>query len=138
MQGDVKFYETHMREKNSNYHYNKHLKEYARKLRNNSTLAEVILWDKLLKNKQLKGYQFLRQRPIKNYIIDFFSKDLKLIVELDGRIHDFQRNRDKKREEDLKNLGYSVIRFHNNEILNNLYSVRITLELFIDDFEKER
>ena len=124
-----------MREKNSNNHYNKDLKEYARKLRNNSTLAEVILWDKLLKNKQLKGYQFLRQRPIKNYIVDFFSKDLKLIIELDGRIHQYQKKKDKKREKELKELGYSVLRFHNKEVLNNLYNVQRSLELFIDDFE---
>lgn len=75
-----------MTKTHSNNYYNKNLKEYARKLRNNSTLAKVILWNKLLKKRQLRGYQFLRQRPIDNYIVDFFSKDLKLIIELDVEI----------------------------------------------------
>jgi very-short-patch-repair endonuclease len=59
-----------------------------------------------------------------------------LIIELDGRIHQFQKNKDKKRETDLKNLGYKIIRFHNKEVLTNLYNVQKTLEFFIDDFEK--
>lgn len=75
-------------------HYNKNLKEFARKLRNNSTFAEVVLWDKVLKNRQLRDYQFLRQRAIGNYIVDFFSKELKLIIELDGEIHKFQKSKD--------------------------------------------
>ena len=75
-----------MTEKNLNNHYNKDLKEFARNLRNNSTLTEVILWNKILKQKKLRGYSFLRQRPIKNYIVDFFSKDLKLVIEVDGNV----------------------------------------------------
>ena len=122
--------------KHSNNHYNKNLKEYARKLRNNSTLPEVILWDKLLKRKQLRGYPFLRQRPIKNYIVDFFSKNLNLIIEVDGEIHKFQKGKDKKREEEIKELGYSVIRFQNEEILYELFNVQRTLESFIDEFER--
>ena len=125
-----------MIEKYSNNHYNKNLKEYARKLRNNSTLPEVILWDKLLKRKQLRGYPFLRQRPIKNYIVDFFSKNLNLIIEVDGEIHKFQKGKDKKREEEIKELGYSVIRFQNEEILYELFNVQRTLESFIDEFER--
>jgi len=119
-----------------NNNYNKSLKEYARTLRKNSTLSEVILWNKLLKRKQLKGYQFLRQRSINNYIVDFFCKDLKLIIEIDGEIHRFQKGKDRERELDLKNLGYHIIRFKNREILDNLYNVEKTLEYFIDDLEK--
>ena len=124
-----------MAETHSNNYYNKDLEQFGRKLRNNSTLFEVIFWDKLLKRKQLRGYQFLRQRPIENYIVDFFGKDLKLIIEIDGKIHQFKKGRDKKREEVLKNLGYSIIRFQNNEILNNRFNVQKTLEYFIDDYE---
>ena len=129
-------YQTNMVETNSNNHYNKDLKKYARKLRNNSTHAEVILWDKILKRKQLKGYSFLRQRPIDNYIVDFFSKELKLIIELDGEIHIFQNGKDKKRETKLLELGYSILRFRNEEILNELFNVERTLESFIDEFEE--
>lgn len=126
-----------MTEIHSNNQYNKELKENARKLRNNSTLAEVILWDKILKRKQLRGYSFLRQRPIHNYIVDFFSKDLNLIIELDGAIHRFQKKKDNQREKELKELGYSVIRFANEEILNDLIHVEKTLEGFIDEFEEK-
>jgi very-short-patch-repair endonuclease len=125
-----------MSKTHSNNYYNKNLKDFARKLRNNSTLPEVILWDKLLKKKQLKGYSFLRQRPVGNYIVDFFCKDLKLIIELDGEIHKFQKSKDKKREIELIELGYSVIRFKNELILNELFNVQRTLEEFVDKFEK--
>ena len=121
----------------SNNNYNKNLKEFARNLRNNSTLPEVILWNSLLKRKQLRGYPFLRQRPIDNYTVDFFCKDLKLIIELDGEIHRYQKSKDKRREEELLRLGYSIIRFNNEEVLHELVNVERTLENFIDEFEKE-
>ena len=124
-----------MIDKHSNNFYNKDLKEYARNLRNNSTLPEVILWNKLLKRKQLRGYAFLRQRPIKNYIVDFFCKDLNLIIEIDGEIHKFQKAKDKNREVALKELGYTIIRFKNEQILNEFINVIRTLEEFVDEFE---
>jgi very-short-patch-repair endonuclease len=120
-----------------NNNYNKDLKEFARNLRNKSTLPEVILWNKILKRKQLRGYPFLRQRPVENYIVDFFCKDLKLIIEIDGKIHKFQKSKDKKREEELLRLGYSIIRFENEEVLYELFNVERTLENFIDEFEKK-
>ena len=126
-----------MNETYSNNHYNKDLKEYARKLRNNSTLAEVILWDKVLKRKKLRGYAFLRQRAIEYYIVDFFCKKLNLIIELDGEIHKFQKSKDKKREAKLLELGYSIFRFRNEEILNELFNVERILESFIDEFEEK-
>ena len=121
----------------SNNNYNKNLKEFARNLRNNSTLPEVILWNRILKRNQLRGYTFLRQRPIDNYIVDFFCKDLKLIIELDGEIHRYQKSKDKRREEELLRLGYSIIRFNNEEVLHELVNVERTLENFIDELEKE-
>ena len=68
--------------------YHKDLKEIARKLRNDSTPAEIRLWTKLLRSKQMKGYQFLRQRPVLNYIADFMCKELRLIIEVDGESHE--------------------------------------------------
>lgn len=113
------------------------LKDYARKLRNNSTLAEVILWDKILKRKKLRGYAFLRQRAIEYYIVDFFCKKLNLIIELDGEIHKFQKSKDKIREQNLLRMGYSIIRFRNEEILNELFNVERTLEIFVHEFEEK-
>lgn len=122
----------------SNNQYNRNLKEFARKLRNNSTLAEVVLWEKVLRKKQLRGYSFLRQRPIENYIVDFFCKDLKLIVELDGEIHKFRKSKDIERDNNLKENGYSIIKFDNEDIMLGLPNVIKTLGAFIDEFESNR
>jgi Protein of unknown function (DUF559) len=67
--------------------YEQYLKELARKLRQNMTLGEVLLWQRL-KRKQMRGYDFDRQRPIDRYIVDFYCKDLKLAIEIDGSSHD--------------------------------------------------
>ena len=66
--------------------YNPKLKETAWKLRNNSTLSEVLLWNRI-KRKQMKDYQFFRQKPIDNYIVDFFCYELMLAIEIDGDSH---------------------------------------------------
>lgn len=66
--------------------YNPKLKLLARGLRNNSTLAEVLLWNQI-KSKKLHGYQFLRQKPLDKYIVDFFCYELMLAIEIDGESH---------------------------------------------------
>lgn len=101
-------------------------------------MTEVILWSNVLNKKQLRGYSFLRQRPVGNYIVDFFSKDLKLIVELDGEIHKFRKSKDRDRDNKLKEYGYSIIRFDNEDILHGLPNVIRTLEVFIDEFESKQ
>ena len=68
--------------------YNPKLKEFAKQLRNNSTKAEIILWQKL-KRDQMYGYDFHRQKPIDNYILDFFCYELMLGIEVDGYSHEF-------------------------------------------------
>lgn len=67
-----------------NFYYNKDIKELARRLRNNSTKAEVVLWKEILRGGKMHGYTFLRQRPVKTCIADFMNKDLRLIIEVDG------------------------------------------------------
>ena len=69
--------------------YNPRLKEFARQLRNNSTKSEIYLW-KYLSGKQMMGYDFHRQKPIDNYILDFFCYELMLGIELDGLSHQFE------------------------------------------------
>ena len=66
--------------------YNPILKERAQELRNNSTFSEIMLWNHL-KKKQMRGFDFDRQRPIDNYIVDFYCKDLFLAIEIDGERH---------------------------------------------------
>lgn len=67
--------------------YNPKLREYAKELRNNSTLCEILLWEQI-KNKAL-GVEFKRQVPILEYIVDFYCQEIRLAIEVDGSIHDF-------------------------------------------------
>ena len=117
--------------------YNPNLKEFARQLRNNSTKAEVILWQKL-KNKQMHGYDFHRQKPIDNYIIDFFCYELMLAIEVDGSSHQLEEVYDKDiiKTQKLNQLGISLLRFTDNEVLKDTFNVLLAIENFIADFEE--
>ncbi len=117
--------------------YNPNLKELARQLRNNSTKAEVILWQKL-KNKQMYGYDFHRQKPIDNYIIDFFCHELMLAIEVDGYSHQLEEVYDKDiiKTQKLNQLGISLLRFTDNEVLKDTFNVLLAIENFITDFEE--
>jgi very-short-patch-repair endonuclease len=82
-------------------HYNPRLKETARMLRKNMTLGEILLW-KELKGKKLLGYDFHRQKPIDDYVFDFYCPMLKLIVEIDGDSHDGKEEADRLRQTKLE------------------------------------
>jgi len=116
--------------------YHPNLKEQARDLRNNSTEAEYILW-KRLKGKQIKGYDFHRQKPLLYYIVDFYCHELNLIIELDGKIHLNEENkiRDLVRQEALEEYGISFLRFNNEEVQNNLEGVIRKIIKWIEEFE---
>jgi len=117
----------------SNNNYNKRLKFFARELRKNPTKAETILWREVLCQKRMLGYRFLRQRPISNYIVDFFNKDFKLIIEVDGYSHHIEEvaKEDQIRERNLKALGYEILRFEDSEVTNDLNNVVRTIENWI-------
>ena len=107
----------------SNNHYNKNLKEFARELRTQSvSTAEKKIWKSLLSKEQL-GERFIRQRPINNFIVDFFCPKLGIIIEIDGNSHLNKGEYDYYREEKLKSLGYTIIRFSEGEVLNQLDDV---------------
>ena len=97
---------------------------FARKLRREQTDAERILWTRL-KNKQLEGVKFRRQQLIGLYIVDFVSFEKRLVLEIDGGQHNEgeMRERDKDRTMWLKESGYQVLRFWNNEVLLNIEGV---------------
>jgi len=105
-----------------NNDYNKKLKPLARNLRTDSTKAEVRLWSELL-SKGKTGYTFLRQRPISNFIADFLCKELKLIIEVDGYSHNFKVEDDPKRDQELAALGFTTLRFTDNEVMKDLSNV---------------
>ena len=100
------------------------LLKFSKKMRNQPTEAESLLW-KVLSNKQLDGYKFRRQHIIGNYIADFICLKMNLIVEVDGGIHQLPENKasDLERTKWLENEGYRVIRFTNKEVLSNLDNV---------------
>src|SRR4030065_802477 len=104
--------------------YDSELKELARKLRKTSTKAEIKLWINI-KGKQLMGYDFHRQKPIDSYIVDFFCNKLKLAVELDGYTHGFEKvfERDKRKDKRLKELGIAVLRYKDDDVINNIEGV---------------
>jgi very-short-patch-repair endonuclease len=96
--------------------------EHARKLRREMTPAEKILWKELRTNK-LNGLHFRRQQIIHGYFADFYCHQHELIVELDGGIHELQKEYDVEREEYLIAIGFRIIRFTNEEINENLRDV---------------
>ena len=101
-------------------HYNKKNQPFARELRNNSTRAEIKLWSELLRAKKMMGYSFLRQRPVGYYIADFLCKDLRLIIEADGISHEGKEDYDQRRDRKLLELGFTTLRFTDDDILNDL------------------
>ena len=119
----------------NNNHYNKKLKLFARAHRNKSTKAEVRIWCELLKSKQLMGYAFLRQRSIDKYIADFFCKELKLIIEIDGITHTWEGalERDELRTKRLNKFGYHVLRFDDEDVMRRISWVKIEIEEWIKE-----
>lgn len=86
------------------------LRAAARNLRRRSTPTEQRLWP-ALRNRRFGGWRFRRQRPIGPYIVNFLCAETRLVVEIDGTIHDEQRECDAERDEYMEHLGYRVIRF---------------------------
>ncbi len=100
--------------------YNKRLIPLAKKLRQNMTLGEVLLWNEI-KNKSL-GVRFNRQTPIDEFIVDFYCKDLQLAIEVDGDSHyyDDQPEKDKVRQERLESLGVRFLRFDDLDVKTDI------------------
>ncbi len=86
------------------------------------------------------GYRFLRQRAIENYIVDFFSKDLKLVIEVDGITHTWGEvaEKDIKRDVRLREIGFQVLRFTDNEVMNDFNNVARTMENVIGEIEDKK
>ena len=105
----------------------------AKKLRDNQTRSELILWQ-YLKQKP-KGYKFRRQHPIGIYILDFYCHALKLVIEADGGIHTDEqvRQHDIERQQNLEVHGLKFLRFTNSEIENNIEYVISVIKKYIDN-----
>ena len=106
--------------------YNPELKRFARDLRNNSTLSEVLLWQQI-KDKAI-GYEFHRQVPIDQFIVDFYCHELMLAIEIDGSSHNDKYDYDMERQSKLQDLGVKFIRFNDLDVKGNMAGVLIALE----------
>jgi very-short-patch-repair endonuclease len=119
----------------ANYYYNKELKKIARRLRKESTRAEVKLWNEVLRGGRIYGYTFLRQRPVLNFIVDFMCKELMLVIEVDGFSHEWseQWELDMKRQKELEKIGFTVLRFTDEDVLKDIRNVERVIELWVED-----
>ena len=102
----------------------------ARKLRRRATEAETRLWQKL-RNRQLEGVKFYRQMPIGPYVVDFAARAARLVVEIDGGQHATAVKADELRSRWLMEQGYRVIRFWNNDVLENMSGVLEKIRLIL-------
>ncbi len=118
-----------------NYHlYNTKLQPFANSLRKNMTKAEACLWKYALRARQMEGYQFRRQRPVLNFIADFMCKELMLVIEVDGISHNFEEviKKDERKQAVLEAAGFTVLRFSDSEVLNNMRGIISFLEDWIE------
>ena len=99
-----------------------HIMAFAKELRKNMTPAEKALWDKI-RNRKVANCKFRRQHPIDIFIADFYCHEKKLVIEIDGEIHNAQKEHDINRTAEMENYGIRVIRFTNDEIENELEKV---------------
>ncbi|WP_320019573.1 endonuclease domain-containing protein [Labilibaculum manganireducens] len=103
----------------------------AKELRRNMTESEKLLWTEI-RNRKLNGLKFRRQHPINIFIADFYCHEIKLVIELDGNIHDYEENKeyDEGRTAELEYLGVKVIRFTNEEVMNSMNKVLAQIKVF--------
>lgn len=107
--------------------YDPKLREYARHLRLNPTKAEALLW-KHIRNRIISGFQFHRQVPMVNYIVDFYCHEIGLAIGLDGISHKMKFFYDSLRQTELQNLGVSFLRFKNQQVFGDTESVLEEIE----------
>jgi len=113
--------------------YNPRLKFLARELRKNSTLSEVLLWNEI--KKKAFGYEFHRQVPLNEYIVDFYCHELLLAIEIDGSTHDYNFDYDNLRQTNLEKYGIKVIRFLDIDVKKSMNEVLRSIENTISQIE---
>ena len=100
--------------------YNRALTEKAKENRKNPTYAENRLWHELLNRGRFRGFKFIRQKPLDEYIVDFYCAELRLAIEVDGDSHASQTGYDRRRTGDLNAFGVEVVRYTNDEVMLGL------------------
>ncbi len=117
--------------------YTQQALEYAKRLRQNMTYSEVKLWTEL-RNGNMMGYDFDRQKPILNYIVDFYCKDLMLAIEVDGVTHEDEKvlMKDPIRQDEIEMYGVTFLRFNALDVVHDMKNVLRTIENWIFEFEE--
>lgn len=113
-------------------HYNPNLKALASELRKHGTLAEVLLWQHL-KGRKLHGLDFHRQKPVDNYILDFFCPQAMLAIEIDGESHREIYDKDQDRQARLESLGITILRYRDEDVKANLEGVIQSITQWIQE-----
>ncbi len=116
-------------------HTRKEVKVFRKELRHKLTPAEAFLW-RYLKNRQFGGRRFTKQHSIGNFIVDFYCPSEKLIIELDGEVHNnpIAQEKDERRTTFLNGIGYKILRFENKMVFENLDSVLMEIK---DSFKED-
>ena len=116
---------------------NKSLRGRARELRKNSTLSEVLFWN-AVKNKQLNGLDFDRQKVIGNYIADFYCPQLNIVIEIDGCSHATKQEYDKSRDEYLKSLGLHILHVYDEDVKRDMKAVLFMVSVFCEKYLQDK
>ena len=110
-------------------HYNPKLKALAAQLRSRGTKSEILLWNQL-KGGQVNGLRFIRQKPIGDFIVDFYCKEVGLVIELDGLSHQYNEvmDMDERKQSYLESIGLKVIRFEDEDVIRDMLNVMRVIE----------
>ncbi len=106
------------------------IKDFRKDLKDHQTDAEILLWQYLRNNKT--GHKIRRQHIIGDFIVDFVCLTKKLVIEIDGEIHQFEKMKDQMRTIHLNNYGYEVIRFTNDEVISSPEQVTVRIKICLD------
>jgi very-short-patch-repair endonuclease len=112
--------------------YKRELKELARQNRNNPTPAEKKIWYEVLSRKQFEAYKFTRQKPIADFIVDFYCSKLQLVIEIDGDSHVESKEYDEARTSVLNQYGLTVLRYANRDVMNDIEGIYQDLMRFVE------
>ncbi|MBR6838017.1 MAG: endonuclease domain-containing protein [Alphaproteobacteria bacterium] len=111
--------------------YNNKLTNFARLNRRSGNLAETLLWNELKQSKL--GYRFTKQKPIGNYIADFYCPEKKLVIEIDGWTHDNKFEYDMKRDDYMKSLGINILRIYDIDVKRDMNTVLFWIKSTLDE-----
>ncbi len=125
------FWESKLVSRRGHLKYLEELRTLSRNNRINATRTENKVWYEILKNNQT-GFKFLRQKPIDRFILDFYCKELQLVIEIDGSYHNKRKKYDDARDKFLENINFKTLRISSEKVMLNLEQVKNEINKFIE------